>query len=258
MKETVRAFTDFLKTIGKYGASGVKAVGTSALREAGNADEFINLVKRETGVDINIISGREEADLTARGVLSSFREKATILIIDIGGGSTEAILCKSAKVVDTRSFPVGVVKMKDMFIHSDPPSNGQLMAIDSEAENVAKAIREGFHANLTDDTFMIATAGTATTIASIDLGLKVYDHSKVQMHKISFDRLVKISKNLSSLPLETRKNVKGLDPDRADLIIPGIRLTIKLMEGLDFNNFFVSDHGLLEGVLLKFSEEVLA
>jgi exopolyphosphatase/guanosine-5'-triphosphate,3'-diphosphate pyrophosphatase len=78
------------------------------------------------------------------------------------------------------------------------------------------------------------------------------------MHKIPLERVVSISEKLISLPLESRKNVKGLDPDRADLIIPGIRLTIKLMEKLGFNELVVSDYGLLEGVLLKLSEEVLS
>jgi exopolyphosphatase/guanosine-5'-triphosphate,3'-diphosphate pyrophosphatase len=107
-----------------------------------------------------------------------------------------------------------------------------------------------------DHTCFIGTAGTFTTIASVDLGLDAYAREKIHLHSISLKRLRAMSENLLSLPLEKRKKVKGLEPERADLIIAGLQFTIKIMDFFGFTELTVSDYGLLEGLLSETKETI--
>jgi|Deesub1362A_J573_1020465.scaffolds.fasta_scaffold00027_12 exopolyphosphatase/guanosine-5'-triphosphate,3'-diphosphate pyrophosphatase len=259
MEKTLQVLKDFSEIIGRCGVRHVKAVGTSALREAKNSGEFLNRVLSETGINIEVISGQKEAELTAKGVLSSLpldKKQQMSLIVDIGGGSTEWILCREEEVLRRGTIPVGVVKLVDKYIKSDPPSKEEIQGLGVEAEGVAETVKKNVIAYTDSDMILIGTAGTATTLAAIDLELEDYSREKVHGHEISLDRLKELFFMLVSLSLKDRSNVKGLEPERADLIIPGILLTIKLIEALNGRNILISDHGLLEGALLTLSMEV--
>lgn len=256
MKETLKALRCFSEIIKGYGAGYVKSVGTSALREAKNSEEFLNLIQSGTGIKTEVVSGQKEAELTAKGVLLSI-ETPVSLIADIGGGSTEWMICNRRKILKSGTVPVGVVKLLDRHVKSDPPLSDDVRCLEAEAEEVSETIKARVITHITSDTVMIGTAGTATTLASMELGLETYDPEKIHMHEISLGRLLEFSGILTSLPLKERAKIKGLEPERADLIIPGIVLTIKLMEALGFGSIFISAHGLLEGILLELSREVL-
>jgi exopolyphosphatase/guanosine-5'-triphosphate,3'-diphosphate pyrophosphatase len=234
-----------------HGVARYRAVGTSALREAANRAEVLRMVKETAGIDIEVVSGEEEAELTALGVTSSLRTPRSVLIADIGGGSTEMMFCRGPELVKRVTVPAGVVKMAEGFIRSDPPRPGELAALDEEAARVARNLARHFKDLLMPETVFVGTAGTATTLAAIDLALEEYNREKVHGHEISLERLRRMSTRLASLPLAERVRVKGLEPGREDLIIPGILLTITVMEMLNFRRVVISDHGLLEGVLLR-------
>jgi exopolyphosphatase/guanosine-5'-triphosphate,3'-diphosphate pyrophosphatase len=256
MDNTLVVLKDFLRIVKEYGDCRLRAVGTSALREAKNAGDFLSRLKEMTGIDVKTVSGQEEAELTAMGVLSASHDISTSLIVDIGGGSTELIFCSLKDTIARETLRAGVVKLLEKHIRSDPPSADDMRSLDAECEDVANDARDRFQNHIRGDTVLIGTAGTATTLAGMDLGLEIYDRKKVHMHKIPLERLRTISENLISLPLKERALTKGLEPARADLIIAGIRLTIKFMERMGFSDILISDHGLLEGVLLSIAEEV--
>ncbi len=246
----------------------VRAVATSALREAANSDIFIKKVFADTGISIEVISGKKEAELILKGILLSLPVSSHIthhplLIIDIGGGSTEWILYKDNQPsaatrsrVDMGSIPIGVIKLAVGFIKTDPVSEEDIKNLTNEIISFIDDLKIRIGQNINRQTRFIGTAGTFTTLASIDLGLETYTREKIHLHRLPLKRLKDMCRNLLSLSLNERKNVRGLEPERADLIIPGILFTIKIMEIFKFNELTVSDYGLLEGILLEIQESL--
>lgn len=256
MEKSVSVLKAFSDIISAYGISHIRAVGTSALREAKNSEEFMQRVLSETGINIEVISGEEEAEITARGVIFDLPETDSSLIVDIGGGSAEWIFCENSFPLRMGTIPTGVVKLFDNHIKSDPPSKDDIISLRGETEIILSALKVKIGHLMSNRTVFIGTAGTITTLASIDIGLESYDHEKIHRHNISLDKLYDISGRLISIPLSERKEIFGLEPERADLIIPGILFTINIMELFGFDNIFVSDNGLLEGALIKLSEGI--
>lgn len=257
MGKSLSVLKEFSRIILEHNVLHIKAVGTSALREAKNSGEFIQMVLSETGVKIEVVSGQKESELTAKGVLFDLPRNESALIIDIGGGSTEWAFCENSLPVKMGTIPTGVVRLFENHIKSDPPSKAGVASLNKEAAAVLDALKaEEIDCPINSKTVFIGTAGTITTLASIDLELETYNHEKIHMHNISLNRLYNISERLANLPLNERKKLRGLEPERADLIIPGILFTIKIMEVFGFDNVLVSDNGFLEGALLRLSEEV--
>jgi len=246
---------EFSSLIFSYRVKHVRAVATSALREASNADIFIRRVLVETGISIEVISGEQEAELTLKGILSFLPGHGTssyqsLLIIDMGGGSTEWIFYKNNLCLDKGSMPIGVIKLYGECIKNDPVSEADISRLKNKMIPHMKILAKNVSRSIDKDTCLIGTAGTFTTIASIDLGLSTYEREKIHLHRISLSSLYKMSRKLFPMTLEARKNVTGLEPERADLIIPGIQFTIMLMEFFHFHELVISDYGLLEGILL--------
>ncbi len=252
-EKTLSVLKGFLEITKAYKVSAIKAVGTSALREAQNAGDFLKRVSAETGLEVEVITGRREAGLTALGVMASLEKKVPPFIVDIGGGSTEWILSDGKKVLSCGSQPVGVVKLHERHIRSDPPSPPEIASMNKELKDAATAVAKEAGGLIHEDTTFIGTAGTATTVAAIDLGLEEYAWQKVHMHEIGIGRLIELRDMLTALPLRERLKTKGLEPGRADLIIPGIHFIISLMQTLGRDRLTVSDHGLLEGALIELS-----
>jgi exopolyphosphatase/guanosine-5'-triphosphate,3'-diphosphate pyrophosphatase len=245
---------EFSSLISSYHVHHVRTVATSALREASDADIFIQRVQAETGIIIEVISGEKEAELTLRGVLLSFPEPSTtsaqsFLIVDIGGGSTEWIFYKNNCCLDKGSMPVGVIKLYRKCIKTDPISQSDISELNNEIVPHVQALSKKAR-SIDPQTLLIGTAGTFTTLGAIDLELDTYSREKIHLHRLSLSTLYKMRDTLFSLSLEERKTIRGLEPERADLIIPGIQFTIKLMDLLQFHEFTISDYGLLEGALL--------
>jgi exopolyphosphatase/guanosine-5'-triphosphate,3'-diphosphate pyrophosphatase len=208
----------------------------------------------QTGILIEVISGKKEAELTLTGILSSLPEsfvRHPLLIFDIGGGSTEWIICKDNNPVDIGSIPIGVIKLAGSYIKTDPVTETDLAALNREIASYLDTLKARINSFIDKETRLIGTAGTFTTIASIDLGLETYSREKVHLYSLPIRRLIAMSKRLLSLTLEDRKKVKGLEPERADLIIPGLQFTINVMEIFNIHELTISEYGLLEGLLFK-------
>ncbi len=251
MKKSLSVLKKFSRLIKKSHVSRIRAVGTSALREAKNSKEFIDRVLSETGLKIAVISGKKEAELTAKGVLFDLQKSRSSFIIDIGGGSTEWIVCKNSLPVGMGTMPTGVVKLFENHMLSDPPSRQDIISLNIDAKTLLNKLKSKIGKHLTGKTLFVGTAGTITTLASIDLELETYNHEKVHMHSITLGRLYGILERLAGVPLSKRRKIRGLEPGRADLIIPGLLFTINIMETLGFRNMLVSDNGVLEGALIN-------
>lgn len=242
-----------------YNVGEILAVGTSALREAKNSEGFLREIKLKTNIDIKIISGQREADLTLKGVLSNFYSKEqkasftdNFLVADIGGGSTEWVIHNRIK--SKGSLALGAIKTYDSFIKKDPPSGEEIKRLkDYIYQKITNStLIKNFNNNLFTKRFdFIVTGGTAATIAAIDLRLEKYDGDRIHLHRILRPTLQKLLTKLIEMPLTQRLMIKGLEPDRADIIITGAMILLSIMEIFKINELIVSDFGILEGLIYE-------
>ena len=246
---TVDALKAFSAIIDEFQVTELRAVATSAVRDAVNRDVFCSDVRSTSGIRLEVISGEEEARLTLAGVISGLDVVTdTLLVFDVGGGSTEYTLSKAGTIIFSRSLPLGVVRLVE--------GKGNTAAMAEKIERELKLLYSEMNAAgvtpLLAEASMIATAGTATTIAAIDIGLADYDYAKVNNHLITAPRIKEIFTRLLPLsPSERLQQVIGLEEGREDLIVAGILLTLKSMEIFGSESLKVSDFGLLEGIMLS-------
>lgn len=227
----------------------VAVVATSAVREAKNREEVVAEFARETGFTIRVIDGAEEARLTLLGVRHGLRlESQRILVMDVGGGSTEFVLAKGEAIEAIVSTGLGVVKLTERHPLSDPPTPEELQTLRQAVSRRIDRLRQ----ELPDleNTQLIGTAGTVTTLAAIDLALLTYDRHKVQGHCLGLARVVELLDRLAASPLQERRRIPGLESGRADVIVAGVVIVAVAMERLGYKTMRVSDDGLREGILL--------
>ena len=227
------------------------AVLTSAVRDASDGDEFTATVRDRYGLDARVIPGAEEARLSFLGATSE-REPdaggAAIVVIDIGGGSTEFIVGRGREVEFFRSTQVGVVRFSERHLTTDPPDRAELEAL-------AQDTREAFEREVSEDVrrdvgAAIAVAGTATSVAAIDLDLEPYDPERVRGHRVSRERLEAIRDRLAAMTNADRRKVRGLDPARAPTIVAGTVVLLEALRAFDLDEFEASEHDILRGAAL--------
>jgi exopolyphosphatase/guanosine-5'-triphosphate,3'-diphosphate pyrophosphatase len=257
IKKSIASLRTFKETGDHYKVRDYRAVGTSALREAANSNQFLDEVKRNIGISIDIISGEREAELTIKGIITNEDHlQSPALILDIGGGSTEWIVV-DRNDYSKSSIPLGAVRLYESFIRQDPPSPEETRAV---KKYISEQVTESFlkyssarqkNTVLPSFATIIATGGTATTAAAVDLGLEIYDGNKIHSHRISLPTLREVLDTLVRAPLADRSRIKGLEPERADIIIPGMLILETIMEMLQTEEVLISDYGLLEGLLVE-------
>ena len=178
-----------------------------------------------------------------------------VVVVDIGGGSTELILARNGLPLHTASIRVGVVHLSEKLLHSDPPSQPELLSLDAKIhEHLDAALADDFSSSLPfpapASVRLIGTAGTITTLAAIDLKMTRYEPDRVTNHVLSRAAIGAILHRLAAMPRKQRTTIAGLEPGREDLIIPGAALLLHLMNRFGFEAITVSDAGLLEGILI--------
>ncbi len=243
----------YAATMRELGVERFTALATSASRDAKNGVEFRMLLARH-GVTPEIIAGSREAELAFLGATSALAGEG-LLVVDCGGGSTELVLgdvaiddgVRESRIIASRSIDVGSRRMTEMFLHSDPPTRAQL---DEARAWATEELRGYFDALRTRPRTMVGLAGTATSLAAIQLGLTVYDPERVHGYRLSGPDLAEALDLLASLPLEKRKLVVGLHPERAGVIVAGTLIfeTVLALAGVD--SMLVSEHDILYGILL--------
>lgn len=250
----VAALRDWRKVVDRFHPAGEVAVATSAVREARNRDEFLALVKRETGFVVNVISGEEEARLTMLGIRSGLPPGVTdILGLDIGGGSTEFILDRRGDRMDggiptVCSFELGVVRLTERALRQDPPDESERRLAMESVGGMIEHVR----ARLGDvrKTTFVGTAGTITTLAAMAQKLPTYEKARIQNYRLGLDMVRALEHTLLRLPKAQRRELPGLEPGREGVIVAGTLILRGVMEAFDFHECLVSDLGLREGLLI--------
>jgi exopolyphosphatase/guanosine-5'-triphosphate,3'-diphosphate pyrophosphatase len=257
---TIAVLTGFRDRILRYGSMETAAAATSAVREAQNRKEFLDRARTEAGIEVEVISGEEEARRTAIGVLCGVPgAMRQAVIMDIGGGSTEFIRIKNGRFDGLCSTPLGTVRLTERCIAHDPPTPDEISEIRQQIEAELEAVdpliqREastGFAgASAGRGGIFVGTAGTVTTLAAMDLELEEYRPEIVHGYELSRERLNRIMNTVSKLNLPDRKRLPGLEPDRADVIVAGAVLVFCVLTRYNVARLTVSDTGLREGLLM--------
>jgi exopolyphosphatase / guanosine-5'-triphosphate,3'-diphosphate pyrophosphatase len=227
------------------------AVMTSAVRDAANGTEFAERVRAAHGLEARTLSGDEEARLTYLGATAARDpgDPTERVVIDIGGGSTELVVGARGAMRFHVSTQNGVVRHTERHLHHDPPAAAELAALAADvrrslAAQVPADVRRGAGE-------AVAVAGTATSLAAIDLALEPYDAERVEGHRLAVARLLELRDRLAALPLAERRAVTGLHPDRAPTIVAGCVILLEALDAFGLERVEVSERDILWGVALE-------
>ena len=237
MRHTAEAIGRFYQKALDLGAKAIIAAATSAVRDASNSGDFLELVKRKTGLTVRVLSGAEEAALSWRGVISGLPvEPGSTLVIDIGGGSTEFIRMQG-KRLSLASVNAGAVRFT--------AAKAGTAAMYEVLEPVLIRLKQQAPRSL------IGVGGTITTLAAVDQQLSPYDPERVHGYRLTRRSVQRILSILSNMGIEERKKVKGLPPARADIIVAGVQIAGMIMENLGLSDMLVSECDILYGLALE-------
>jgi exopolyphosphatase/guanosine-5'-triphosphate,3'-diphosphate pyrophosphatase len=253
-----RVFTTldgYRERIDDLGAERTVAVLTSAARDAANGPEFTARVRDDYGLDARTVTGDEEAQLTFLGATGERAPDAPdpVVVIDIGGGSTEFVVGGHGDVRFHVSTQAGTVRHGERHIHHDPPHHDELERLAADARAVFEA---GVPAAVRDDVAAaIAVAGTATTLAAIAQELDPYDPERVHGFRLDGATVDVLTARLAQMTLAERRAVPGLHPDRAPTIVPGCVLMAEALRVFGLSEVEISEHDILRGAALTRARE---
>jgi exopolyphosphatase/guanosine-5'-triphosphate,3'-diphosphate pyrophosphatase len=233
------ALRDYRATAERLGAERVLAVATSAVRDAENGEAFLGEIEWSYGFTTRLVSGDDEAQLTRRGV----QPANGTLVLDIGGGSTELLLDAFHVSLD-----IGSVRFTERFVRTDPPDSREL-------EECARAVQAVLaeRAAIAPER-AIGVAGTVTTLAALDLGLDAHDRERVDGHRLSLDGARAQLARLAALPLDERRVVPALEPERAPVIVAGAVILTETLAHFGLEEIEVSERDILDGIALAAAE----
>lgn len=227
----------------------VKVVATSASRDADNADDFKARLAR-AGLELDIIPGEREAALSFAGASSAFPGER-VVVVDVGGGSTEIIAGQAGGTPDhARSFNVGCRRVTERFLHDDPPSSESLAQACAWIRSELEAYLGELHASGLLEARMVAVAGTATSIVSMREEMVEYDSSRVHCAVVARSDVDAALARLSRMTCDERRHVIGLDPGRAPVIVAGLLIIEQIMDLMGAEAFTVSECDILHGIIL--------
>ena len=254
MRRNLEALEKFAKICKDEECVSVYCMGTSALRDSKNGNEFVEQAKNRTGIDVDIISGKEESNLGFRGVLEGLEANNSILVIDIGGGSTEFIVGDREGIKFSKSENVGALRMTEKFLKQDPIK-------EIEFENMSKFIYDEIKETLDYIKSMniekiVGIGGTITSLSAMNQKLEVYSMKKIHNSEVTVEEIEEILQNLKQMTLNDKKTIKGLQAKRADIIIAGVEILKIIIENLEIKKIIVSEYDNLEGLMCQKAQKM--
>ncbi len=252
VERTLAALREYRRLMDREGVAVRSAAATSAAREAGNAGPFLRAAAGILGTEPRVLSGREEAALSFLGAtydLGPLRpEDRPVLVFDIGGGSTEIIVGRGGEILLDRSLEVGCVRMSERFLHSDPPAQDELEAMERHLRGVmGESARELARHR---PGLVVGLAGTVTTLAGLSLGLREYDGEAIHHSRLGRGEVDALYRRLASQSLAERRDFMRLEPGRADVIVGGAAVLRSLMHAAGWGELLVSEKDILDGLAI--------
>lgn len=238
MERTIDCLCQFNDLMRRWQVNAARIVATSAVRDAGNAEDFLALAEEKSGRQVIVLSGEAEGYLSYYGAQKGLQLAENPLVVDIGGGSVEFAF--QQEKMELVSVPVGAVRASE----GNWTETDILERLGQQAAGFAGNPRP-----------LVLVGGTATSLVAIKKGLKYYDPGKVQGETISLAEMNEIYDRLAAMPLEERKTVPGLQPERADIILAGITVTKAVLKHTGHDRAIISDSDLLEGLIWSMHQE---
>jgi len=249
IERNINALIEFSKICKEEECKEIYCMGTSALRDSKNKELFIKLAKEKANINVDIISGEKESNLGFMGVLQGLENQEDILVIDIGGGSTEFIIGNKNGIRFAKSENVGALRMTEKFLKQDPINETEFKNMSDfiyeEIKDTLKYIeKDGVQK-------IVGIGGTITSLSAINQKMESYSMDKIHNSKVTLSEIELILQNLKKMTLNDKKNLKGLQPKRADIITAGVEILYTIMKNIEINEIIVSEYDNLEGLMCQ-------
>jgi exopolyphosphatase/guanosine-5'-triphosphate,3'-diphosphate pyrophosphatase len=247
--KSIEICREYRRVMDEHGVTAPHVIGTQALREATNAAAFVGPAEQILGARIEIIAGAREAELAALAVARTFPELATerYVVVDVGGGSTEFISVAAGRVQSAVSVKIGAVRLTERHFHHDPPTADERSALEADVDRVLAPLE------LPRGAPIVATAGTATTMAAIKLRLETYDPDAVTGLRISPAAVGELYDQLARATVAERRAMPGVEPQRADVIAAGVAIYARAIERTAAPVLVACDRGIRWGLAYECS-----
>ncbi len=249
------AFQSIIQRCQHYGIEPqhIRAVATAAIREASNGALFVAEVERKTHLHIQVISGDEEAHLALQGAQLGLDKEISqnMLLFDVGGASTEFSRIINGEIVDSISLKLGVVRLTEQYLHSDPPSSEDYQRLKQETANLLVTLDTFWQATTALPHHLVGTAGTVTTLAAIAQNMHVYQPSSINGYALTREIFDDLRDTLCRKNNCERLNIPLLEQGREDVMIAGLAIIEVLFERWNYPTLIAVDSGLLEGLLIS-------
>lgn len=247
LARTWDAVADYAAQIAAAGVQRVRMVATSASRDAANADEFVAGVVARLGQAPEVISGDEEARLSFHGARSVLDVPGEVLVVDIGGGSTEFVV-GDVDVAFATSVDIGCVRMTERHLRDDPPAPDQIRAATGDIDAAVAAAANATHFEQVDH--FIGLAGSVTTVAALAMGLPAYDSTRIHGARIAADDVHAVTRRMLAATRAQRAAEPVMHPGRVDVIAGGALVLDRILAIGGFGEVIVSEHDILDGIAL--------
>ncbi|MFP5369151.1 MAG: exopolyphosphatase [Actinomycetes bacterium] len=258
-ERTRRVLAEYAASARDLGATAVRMAATSATRDAANRHDFEDMVVATLGQPPDVISGREEAELSFSGATASLDAAAAasgsappeppFLVVDIGGGSTEFVLGDAAGVRAARSVDIGCVRLTERHLHGDPPTAEEAGRAEGDIRAALDVVRGDVPVG--EAATLVGLAGSVTTVAALALGLPAYDSVAIHGSRIPVDDVRAVTARLLTATRATRAALPVMHPGRVDVIGAGALILRVLMDEFGMEEVVVSEHDILDGVALR-------
>jgi len=241
---------EYRRVMDEHGVKAPSIIATQALREAKNGSDFVAPAEALLGGTIDIIGGEREAELAYKSVAQVFPALAgtPYVVVDVGGGSTEFIVTDGTRVVSAVSVPIGAVRLTERHLKHDPPTAAEIFALDDDIARVLQPLE------LPAGVPLIGTAGTATTIAAVALGLTTYDPDKVTGLRLAPEIVAELRDAMLAKSTAERTALPGVEPQRADVIAAGIAIYVRALARIDAPTMIICDRGIRWGLAVELAK----
>jgi len=256
IEKTAQAVAEFAALARQMEAVSIRVIATSAARDAVNRQELTAAIQAATGLRVEVISGEQEAEWAFRGVSTDPNlADQLLLILEVGGGSTQLILGQHDHHSFRQSFPIGAVRLLEKLRPGDPPSLADLAGCrrwltDFFNQQIAPALESSLGESLRRDARLVGAGGTSTVLACMALELAHFDRQRVDGTRLSRQQVLEFMVHLWSRPLAERKKIIGLPSNRADIILMGVAIYEAVLAHFDFPELYISTRGVRFGAIL--------
>ncbi len=253
MTQSIAALSEFKSIINELHIDKCPVFATSAIRDADNKADFLAMVKTNTGFEIDIITGEKEATLGYFGVKKGLQLDDDIVVIDIGGASTELIIGKGDKIVYAHSFDIGAVRLTERFDFGHSMELSALEPLEQLVESLLST--EKIRSKLPKSYKVVGIGGTTTTVAAIVQSLTAYDSDKVHNYVTTMQRISALACELCQASADEKLAIQGLESERIDIITAGVAILNAILKYIGASNIYFSDYDNLEGALFALERE---